>query len=448
MRAEEYLTILTDQIRCRMAREDVRKELLCHIEDQKAAFLSEGMEAAEAEEAAVREMGDPVETGNELDRIHRPKMAWGMIALIAVLSIVGYLAQYLLQGKWIAAGGTGEAGAAGGLLYMIAGLAVMTGVCFADYTRIAVRAREILILMFLFFAVGPIFFGTEVNGSVNWIELPLVGTFTLSYVQLLTVPLYAAVLYRYRGQGYGALLKAVLWMLPSVLIAAGRPNIVLAGVLMLACLAVLAAAVWKRWFRVARRPVLAGIAALAAGAPAAAAVFVWFFGSAYQRERLRYVLDPAGAGIGYTASSAVRDLMGGSRMIGEGGAGNIAQFPNMVEFVLSGVAVSYGILAAALIMGLILFLFMRFMRISLGQRNQLGMLMGTGCCAVFLIETLIYIAVNLGIIYIDSCCPFLTPGGTGMVMTYMMLGLLLSIYRYQNTASERKMSARLFRTSE
>ena len=111
MRAEEYLTILTDQIRCRMAREDVRKELLCHIEDQKAAFLSEGMEAA------VREMGDPVETGNELDRIHRPKMAWGMIALIAVLSIVGYLAQCLLQEKWIAAGGTGMV-----MTYMMLGL--------------------------------------------------------------------------------------------------------------------------------------------------------------------------------------------------------------------------------------------------------------------------------------------------------------------------------------
>lgn len=117
MRAEEYLTILTDQIWCRMAREDVRKELLCHIEDQKAAFLSEGMEAAEAEEAAVREMGDPVETGNELDRIHRPKMAWGMIALIAVLSIVGYLAQCLLQEKWIAAGGTGMV-----MTYMMLGL--------------------------------------------------------------------------------------------------------------------------------------------------------------------------------------------------------------------------------------------------------------------------------------------------------------------------------------
>lgn len=38
MRAEEYLTILTEQIRCRMARGAVREEFLCHIEDQKAAF--------------------------------------------------------------------------------------------------------------------------------------------------------------------------------------------------------------------------------------------------------------------------------------------------------------------------------------------------------------------------------------------------------------------------
>lgn len=116
--------------------------------------------------------------------------------------------------------------------------------------------------------------------------------------------------------------------------------------------------------------------------------------------------------------------------------------------MLSGVAASYGILAAALIVGLILFLFIRFMRISFRQRNQLGMLMGTGCCAVFLIEMLIYIAVNLGAAYLDSYCPFLTSSGTGMLVTYIMLGLLLSIYRYQNTAPERKLSAKLFRTSE
>ena len=91
MRREEYLYTLTEQIRCKMARGTIEQEINDHIEDQKAEFLSEGMSQTEAEEAAIREMGDPVEVGLEMDRIHRPTMAWGMIALIVGLSLAGYL---------------------------------------------------------------------------------------------------------------------------------------------------------------------------------------------------------------------------------------------------------------------------------------------------------------------------------------------------------------------
>ena len=75
MRREEYLHTLTEQIRCKMARGTIEQEINDHIEDQKAEFLSEGMSQTEAEEAAVREMGDPVEVGLEMDRIYRPTMA-------------------------------------------------------------------------------------------------------------------------------------------------------------------------------------------------------------------------------------------------------------------------------------------------------------------------------------------------------------------------------------
>lgn len=447
MRTEEYLTILTDQIRCRMARGAVREEIRCHIEDQTAAFLSEGMEQAEAEEAAVREMGDPVETGNELNRIHRPRMAWGMIGLIAALSFAGYLIQNFMQEKWIDAG-AGAWSSPYSFVYMLAGLAVMMAACFADYTRIAGRARELLILLYLFLAVSPAVLGVlSINGSASWIYLPMTGiTLNLAYVQLITVPIYAAVLYRYRGQGMSAVLKAVLWMIPSVLFMAWRPNIILAGVLLLTYLVVLAAAVWKKWFRVPRKPVLAGIAVFAAGMPAAAAALIWLFGEGYQRERLRAVLDPSGSEAGY-GTSLVREVLGGSQMLG-GDAADITRLPHLGDFVLSGVIVYYGIFAAVLLAGLILFLFVRFMRISLRQKNQLGMLMGTGCSAVFLIELILYILNNLGVVYVDSYCPFLTSGGTGMIVMYLMLGILLSIYRYQNTAPERKASARLFRMSE
>ena len=84
MKTEEYLKKLTDQIRCAKARAAIAEEMRGHIDEQKHAYMSVGMEAEEAEEAAVKEMGDPVEAGSLLDGIHRPRMAWGMIGLIAV----------------------------------------------------------------------------------------------------------------------------------------------------------------------------------------------------------------------------------------------------------------------------------------------------------------------------------------------------------------------------
>ena len=70
----DYLKLLTEQIRCKKARLMIEEEYQAHIDDQKLDFMAQGMSEAEAEEAAVREMGDPVEAGVQLDRIHRPKM--------------------------------------------------------------------------------------------------------------------------------------------------------------------------------------------------------------------------------------------------------------------------------------------------------------------------------------------------------------------------------------
>ena len=63
MNRQEYMEILSGQIRCRQAVPLVIKELEVHIEEQKADFLAEGMQESEAEEMAVKEMGDPVEVG-------------------------------------------------------------------------------------------------------------------------------------------------------------------------------------------------------------------------------------------------------------------------------------------------------------------------------------------------------------------------------------------------
>ena len=274
--------------------------------------------------------------------------------------------------------------------------------------------------------------------SKTFLYLPVIGYITIEYVFLLTVPVYAAILYGYRGQGYRAIGKAVLWMIPSAFIAFRIPNIMTTAVLMLSYMIILGIAVFHGWFHVSRRRTLAGIAAALLCAPAAGIAFYWFMGEDYQRERLRVILDPGSTEAGYVPG-LIRGLIENSRLAGSGATvPDTSVIPQFQTFILSGVTVYYGMLAAAVLAGLILFLLIRFLRISLRQRNQLGMLMGAGCSVVFLVETAVYILNNLGVVYTSSYCPFLSYGGTGTLITYILLGILLSICRYQNTAPERK----------
>ncbi len=73
MDRRRYIQTVTDQIRCKRALPLVTKELEDHIEDQKCDYMTEGMEPSEAEEAAVLEMGDPVEVGIEMARDSQTK---------------------------------------------------------------------------------------------------------------------------------------------------------------------------------------------------------------------------------------------------------------------------------------------------------------------------------------------------------------------------------------
>ena len=50
MKMNEYLSQVTDQIRCQKVHKAVRAELQAHLEDQAEAYESEGMSADEAME--------------------------------------------------------------------------------------------------------------------------------------------------------------------------------------------------------------------------------------------------------------------------------------------------------------------------------------------------------------------------------------------------------------
>ena len=92
--ADEYIQAVCGQIRWKKARRLVAQEIKAHIEDQRDAYLAEGLSEGAAARRAVESMGDPVAVGASLDRVHRPKPQYFMVALTAALMVLGIAARY------------------------------------------------------------------------------------------------------------------------------------------------------------------------------------------------------------------------------------------------------------------------------------------------------------------------------------------------------------------
>ena len=119
---DEYLKLLLEQIRCTKARPYIKQELQDHMEDQIAENMKAGMDHEQAEKEAVRDMGDPVETGISLDSIHRPQAAWKLLGMIIFISIAGVLIHAGISGK---ASENAAAGSDRYVFHVMIGLAVM-----------------------------------------------------------------------------------------------------------------------------------------------------------------------------------------------------------------------------------------------------------------------------------------------------------------------------------
>lgn len=107
---EEYLEKLLAQIRCKKARPYIAEEIRGHIESQIEDNIVSGMTDQEAEKNAVADMGNPVEVGISLDKIHKPQIAWRLLVIVGMLSLLGFYSEIHYLSKRISSPGTIYAG--------------------------------------------------------------------------------------------------------------------------------------------------------------------------------------------------------------------------------------------------------------------------------------------------------------------------------------------------
>lgn len=76
MKADAYLRQMVQTVADRSVKDDICSELQDCIDDFIEAYMEQGMSYEEAEAEAVKQMGDPVETGQMFNSVYRMKFEW------------------------------------------------------------------------------------------------------------------------------------------------------------------------------------------------------------------------------------------------------------------------------------------------------------------------------------------------------------------------------------
>lgn len=445
MNRTEYLDSLTEQIRNKHAKELVLAEITAHIEDQREAYLLEGMEEEKAEEMAVKEMGNPVDTGIQLDRIHRPKTDVWMLGAMVILTLIGIIMQSIIVAQYdnSVVSNTYQMRT---IQYNLIGLAVMALVYFGDYR---VLGRHI----------WPIY-GVYLAGSIFTLHFLLFAYHQHirfgHTVSILFVPLFAAICYRFRGQkGRGVFKAAALLCLNTLLLLLSGTYISATMFLsFITCLITLCAAAGKGIFG-GRKKLQTGILAAAiVGIPALFFGDVLLLGgrffhlAEYQIMRIQVMLNPSlyADAAGYQ-TLLVRDQLSGASLFGGGTVGKVGELSGAwCDYVLICLTAYFGLIVAFLVVGIIAACFLRALHISLIQGNRLGFLLGISCSSILILKTVVYVAMNFGIgLTVSIDMPFLTYGLHCTIINFLFMGIILSVHRNTNLLPEPKETAPRFR---
>lgn len=172
------------------------------------------------------------------------------------------------------------------------------------------------------------------------------------------------------------------------------------------------------------------------GAGAVVLVLQLGFLQDYQLERLTAFLDPTPdvQSEGYNAFQAKVAIATGG-MEGRGLGGNNTQtaldfIPEQhTDFIFTAIGEQLGFIGSAALLGLFALLIWRALRIAAMSRDIFGSLLAGGIAALWIFQIFINIGMTMGIMPITGLTlPFVSFGGSSMVVNFLSVGLLLNIH--------------------
>lgn len=364
----------------------------------------------------------------------RRRFDWVLFSITLLLVLVGILS---LVSASIA---DGTVHYARQILWFVLGTIAAGLIASQDYrlvARLAYPALAIGILLLLLVSVA----GTSINGSKRWLALGEFSVQPSELVKLATVLVAARYFSDHptkNGRGLkGLIVPAALIVIPFIQIAA-QPDLGTGLTLWLIFGTIVA------FDRIKPSLTIALIGGLLISLP-----LVWGVGlKEYQKDRVRAFLDPDAElqGDAWQVRQS-RIAIGSGGIVGKGWLqgtqvqGGFVPYDES-DFIFTHTAEQFGFLGSTLVLGLYVALLLWALRIARLARDRFGVLCAVGIAALFFWHVAINIAMNAGLLpVVGLWLPFMSRGGTSVLVSMIAIGILMSISMRRTTTSDRPLSA-------
>lgn len=453
MDIKEYLNNVCKCIKYKPANKAISEELETHIQDIKSDYLCKGLSENEAEENAIKQMGDAKKIGKKLNKIHRPKIDW--LILIFSLAFIYFGGQFWsffnLDSYW----NYRTNYSFWTVYYRLVCIELILGVLFTiflffyDYRKIRKHSKLLFILATVLNIIAY-FRGFRANGNLIYGLEP----FTTTSPSVFTIPLY---IIAFAGFIKNTDIKKITVLSFIAIISSLMINFTSGFLVAMVYLIISARELLKR--KQIKKTIMFIAISIVLFALLSAVICIiptmkshsydnytsanWVGVDTVGERRVDFIRGEI-----YKAAKLFgqADLEGISLKDEHGYRSSIqGSFGISGKFAFLGILSEYGWVAS---IGLVVILLMFNIKLILSTRkikDQYGKLISIGITSLFVVQTICNLAMNLGIIgTAEFQLPLISGGKATFIANILCMSLFLSVYRRKDINFEEPKKSKIF----
>jgi cell division protein FtsW (lipid II flippase) len=417
-RGARFLEEVTHFIKSKEAKIYVASELDSHLQKTKNDWMELGLSEEEAEEKAVEQMGSPAKLGKELNKLHRPKVDWLLVSLLAAVMGLGFLPLlFLVDGSNYDI----DQMILNRVIFVSLGAVAAVGMMMIDYRKLEkfgwlFFSIGVLLLLLILFYPGAI--------TINGQSFIAIGPLTMD--SLMAVPFFFLTWASFLNKGRVKLWQMVILFFFPLYLFFMIPSLSSAFMYTMMVFVMIC------FSRMSKKQKLISIVT-----PVFLAVLYGVLSMSsvkeYQLMRILAYIHPEkyAEGPGYMYLR-VKELLSSAGWFGTGVNKELMHSAH-TDFVFVSLTHYFGYLLALILMLFLALLAVRMLAISHQIKYNYGKLLLVGATTLYAVPFLYNIGMTVGLFPITSMAlPFISYGLMPTLFNAFLMGMVLSVYRRKN----------------